>query len=309
VEEEKMQLSEPEIDRFYRLYYSLLIDVNQRINGFEQLRELEDLVDFTIAEIEILRQQLYQHPELFDRFLEENPRDFSSEDLNLVRSWKTFIKGKFYIFGYREQYTLFLVDRKPSKVYGVLALDIPFRELIGSALPAIVETVLLPFGDRIIYDGILQSYPFYFGCSIRGTLQDSYQEAESKFGIITRLDEPVRQKTEEYRPQAEIAAMSDEALIDYYIEHEGDRDRYREQLETAIANNTKLAKQYYQKIGQYSADRAAKNYKKIGIKKAWIAFYEETAIATGTTKAELEGILKKLLSVQKRKNVYIYRLK
>lgn len=54
-------------------------------------------------------------------------------------------------------------------------------------LPILVEAVLLPFRDQIVFDGILKPYRIIFGGGIRSNLNDVYRDAKERFGIITSL--------------------------------------------------------------------------------------------------------------------------
>jgi hypothetical protein len=49
------------------------------------------------------------------------------------------------------------------------------------------ETVLLPFKDTIIYDGLLNSYNISFGPGYRRDLNETYKEAKQRIGIVTSL--------------------------------------------------------------------------------------------------------------------------
>src|ERR1043165_3300829 len=85
------------------------------------------------------------------------------------------------------KYTVFLFTDKGPIAYGVLALSQPFEELIGPYLPVLTQTVLLPFKDVIVYDGLLNAYRISFGPGIRRSLNDSYKEAKASNGIVTSL--------------------------------------------------------------------------------------------------------------------------
>jgi hypothetical protein len=100
-----------------------------------------------------VRNALLEHLELIDRFVAENPLGFSHEELEIVHSWRNLVAGKFYIFRYLARYSVFLTSGNEHIAYGVLALTQTFEELVGPYLPRLTETVLLPFGDRIVYDG------------------------------------------------------------------------------------------------------------------------------------------------------------
>ena len=88
----------------------------------------------------------------------------------------------------------------PKKAYGVLALADPFEELVGPYLPRLIHAVLLPFKDKIIYDGLLSGHNITFGGGVKRRLNEEYKEAKEAFGIITSLPEgelpPKKPKTQ-----------------------------------------------------------------------------------------------------------------
>ena len=82
---------------------------------------------------------------------------------------------------------MFLSTTDPPVAYGVLALSQPFEDLIGPYLPVMTETVLLPFKDKIVYDGLMSSYRISFGPGIRRSLNESFKQAKLRHGIVTTL--------------------------------------------------------------------------------------------------------------------------
>ena len=93
----------------------------------------------------------------------------------------------FSSFRYLKKYTVFLSSEKHPVAYGVLALTQPFEELVGPYLPVMTNTVLLPFRDKLIYDGLLGNYPVSFGGGIRRSLKETYESAKQRLGIVTSL--------------------------------------------------------------------------------------------------------------------------
>ena len=90
--------------------------------------------------------------------------------------------------------TYFSSSDKPPIAYGVLALSLPFDVLIERPLPIMVQAVLLPYKDKIIYDGLFTTYNISFGPGIRHSLNESFKEAKERHGIVTSLpmsDQPV----------------------------------------------------------------------------------------------------------------------
>lgn len=125
--------------------------------------------------------------DLIDAFVDENPFGFDGRDLEVVRSWKDLVAGKFFAFRQLKKYMVFLTSEGPTLAYGVLALSEPIGEIIGPPLPVMCETTLLPFEGAIVYDGLINAYNIYFGGGIKRSLDESYREAKRDFGIITSL--------------------------------------------------------------------------------------------------------------------------
>jgi len=50
-----------------------------------------------------------------------------------------------------------------------------------------LETVLLPFEDKIVYDSFFSSYNVSFGKGIRETLEIDYNNAKNTYGIMTNF--------------------------------------------------------------------------------------------------------------------------
>jgi len=293
-----MKLSKKDVELFYRLHYPLLVYVNKKFEIIKGIDSPEDFKKFPIKEISKLRDKLYKHPELINSFVAENPLNFSTNELKVINSWKGFIKRKFLIFRYLKNYTVFLNTDESPKAYGVLALNTAFKEMVGPYLPVMVEAVLLPFNDKIIYDGIFFPYSMTFGGAIRRSFNDVYQEAKSRFGIITSL--PF---------STEKVEQSDAANLRFYLRSKRNRERYWEEIEELINKDPGLLTLYHQEMGKNYARTYGKRLREIGLTNAWFAILEGITIASGATKDELERILQCILPTEKRKFVYIFRLK
>jgi len=158
--------------------------------------------------------------------------------------------------------------------------------------------VLLPFNDKIIYDSIFSSYFITFGGSIRRSLNDAYQEAKSRFGIITSL--PFEPKKVE---------QSDADKLKFYLRSERNRERYWEEIDRLVAKDSKLLILYHQEMGKIHARTYRKRLREIGFTDAWFAILKGITIASGATKDDVERILQDILPTEKKKFVYIFRLK
>lgn len=293
-----MKLSKEDVELFYRLYHPLLVYVNKKFEIIKGIDSPEDFKKFSIEEINKLRDRLYKHPELINSFVSENPLNFSHNELKIISSWKDFVKGRFLVFRYLKNYTVFLDADESPKAYGVLALNTTFEEMVGPYLPVMVESVLLPFNDKIIYDSIFFPYRMTFGGGIRRSFNDAYQEAKSRFGIITSLPFSIKK-----------VEQSDAAKLRFYLKSKRNREMYWEEIEELINKDPILLTLYHQEMGKIHARIYGKRLRDIGLTNAWFAIIEGITIASGVTKDEVERILQYILPTEKRKFVYIFRLK
>jgi hypothetical protein len=151
-----MLLTPQDVELFFRLHRTLMFFVNQRLKLIPD--GLASPEDFTALAPEVrlkVRDALLDHTDLIQSFVDENPAHLSDDELDLVRSWQHLVHGKFYVFRQLKKYMVFLSTDQQLIAYGVLALSQPFEELIGPYLPVLTQTVLLPFKDMIVYDGLM----------------------------------------------------------------------------------------------------------------------------------------------------------
>ncbi len=182
-----MILSSQETQRFYRIWWALLRFVNRERKLFPDLPDNPEVGSLPWQQSVDLRQALWEDPALLQSFIEENPYSLSQADIDLVSSWQRRLEGRFFILRHLKKYSIFLDSGDPPRAYGVLGLVSPVEEIIGPETPLMVEAVLLPFEDRIIYDGMLQPYSVYFGRGISDDLDLSFRDAKEREGIITSL--------------------------------------------------------------------------------------------------------------------------
>ena len=144
-----------------------------------------------IEQVARLRDALYAKPELLDAYLAANPDRLVSEELGILASWRHRLSGEFYVMRHLKAYTVFMNGRGDPHLYGVLDLHDPLEAVLrGAALPLMVRATLLPFRDRIIYDGILSFYSLSFGPGIRSSMKETYNQFKEREGIIESLVSP-----------------------------------------------------------------------------------------------------------------------
>lgn len=183
-----MLLNSDELDLFFRLHRTLMFFVNQRLKVIpDQVSSPEGLAALAPQVRLRVRDAFLENIELIESFAAENTAHLSEAELDIVRSWRHAVHGKFYVFRELAKCTVFLSTVDPAIAYGVVALSQPFEDLIGPHLPVLTQTVLLPFRDKIVYDGLMSSFNISFGPGIRRNLNEDFKEAKARHGIVTSL--------------------------------------------------------------------------------------------------------------------------
>jgi hypothetical protein len=290
-----MKLKREDTDLFYRLNWSLLFYVNQKYSVIKDLKE-PFLKDENPRKIVELNEILYSNTEHIDSFVLENPFNFNNEELDIIRGWKKHLKGKFLIVAHLKKYSVFMTNDKESMVYGVLGLYDEIEDIVPLFIPSYVNTVLLPFKGQIIYNGFIMSYNINIVGNMKRGIQDEYQQAKRKFGIITSLDTPIREKED-----------SDEELIKFYTKSISNRETYWEEIDELLAKKPSLENVYHREIGKSNARKISKRLSEIGVAPAWFAVYEDVVIASGKSEKVVRTQIADMLPVEKIEGAYVFR--
>ena len=187
-----MKLSKHDANLFFELMWPLQLFVNRQLRIFPEVSTVDAYLNCSSKEKAQVREAMYDHSELMDAFIEQNPQQFPDDKLEIVAGWKQFVAGDFFIERLLKKYAVFIGS--DEKVYGVLALYDAFQDLFHpSQLPFHVKAVLLPFKGMIIYDGLLQGYNISFGRGISTDLKEVYMAARQNGRIIECLDATAEQ--------------------------------------------------------------------------------------------------------------------
>lgn len=178
-----MKLDTEETNLFFDLTWALQFYVNSKKEIVAGIRTVEEYLELPQEEKCLVRSALYDSPKLIDDYVFENPDKLDENKLTIVEQWKNYIRGDFYIERYLKNYAVFIGGN--NKVYGVLALHQGFDEMFPSNyLPMYIKTVLLPFKDKIIYDGLMQTYSIRFGGGVKRSIKETYMKAKQNDKII-----------------------------------------------------------------------------------------------------------------------------
>ena len=203
-----MNLSTQETERFYRIWWPLLHYINAHRQIVTDLPAAHGEGANSIQDAHQVRKVLWESDALREAFIAENPANLSDADLNLVASWQYRVARRFFIFRHLKKYTVFLSQENPPQAYGVLGLASPIQEIVPWPVPVLVDAVLLPFEDKIIYDSLLSPYSVSFGGGIRRGLNDDYRRVQEHGGVITTLQPPSEEEIQQaiYRGNQTVLA-------------------------------------------------------------------------------------------------------
>jgi len=186
-----MKLSPAETKLFYKLRDSWLIFANRELQILPTDIPVDRLRTQPIEAVAELSDVAADRTDLLEQYLELNPDQLPPDALSIITAWRHRIKGQFYILKHLKAYSVLMSTEKPIHLYAVLGLYDSIEDLIGKAtLPVLVRTVLLPFRDRITYDGFLRVTNVTFGPGIRSNLNETYRHLKAHQGIVESLIGP-----------------------------------------------------------------------------------------------------------------------
>jgi hypothetical protein len=75
-----------------------------------------------------------------------------------------------------------------GRIFAVTGISDAISNMFDSSkLPMILEAVLIPFEEKIIYDGLFMPYPIRIGKNMRKNFNEQYNEIKKKYGITTSI--------------------------------------------------------------------------------------------------------------------------
>jgi hypothetical protein len=205
-------LSQADAGLYFRLMWALQSYVNARLGLLPGIKSAAQYAAVGTDDKLKVREALWQHSDLLEAFVGNNPAGLSPEELRIVQGWQQRVMGDFYVLRFLKRYAVFLSADKAGRLFGVLGLYDRLEDVLGHhPLPIMVEAVLLPFKGRIIYDGLLSPYAITFGPGIRGDLNEIYQRARQQDSIVESLepDAPTRPPARAHKPKRDWLPVLD----------------------------------------------------------------------------------------------------
>lgn len=147
-----MKLAPEETRQFYAAWYPLLNWVNEQRQVLSGAPPISWDHFTPPQQLVAIRDALWADDSLRQTFVAENPAGLSKELLDLVASWRVRQVGTFTVWKHYKKHTVFFSE--DDQAFAVLGLQSDLEDIVPQP-PCYVSAVLLPFGDRIITDGLI----------------------------------------------------------------------------------------------------------------------------------------------------------
>ncbi|MDR0548445.1 MAG: hypothetical protein LBI10_03405 [Deltaproteobacteria bacterium] len=158
------------------------------ISNFKKPTEVDNT---NYSDIYQIRNKIWDSPQLIDDFLaDSSSRSLSQAGRKIISDWRAnFLKNDFIIMKYFTKYSVMMMNIAGDdfKLFGVTSITNPIKKIIPYPLPIYVETVLLPFENKIIYDSFIAAPEMAFGPNFRSQFDIFYKAAKAKYGVIEKL--------------------------------------------------------------------------------------------------------------------------
>jgi len=176
-----MVLSQDETKLFFGIWLRLLAFINEKYQISSEFGRPKIPAGINPTDILPIRDKLWEDDSLIDEYIESR-WDIPRNETLILKGWKARKHGKYFILKHLKKYSVFLDEN--DNLFGVVGISGPISEMFpAEVLPLMVNAVLLPFADKIIYDSLLMPYNVHFGGGIRKELADTYRTVKNERGI------------------------------------------------------------------------------------------------------------------------------
>jgi len=167
-------LTYEECERFYTIRDALALFAHRHFNMEGDILPYPD--DPTLFDEQVLSDALsrvWADPSAIDAFVSRNPFNLPRPDLAVAQSWKNVLKTHYLVFEHVGK-LLFAAD---NRIFHVLGLVDPLRDVLSYTEPMTAELALLPFNDKIVYDGFAYYLPMHMGPGAKRMINDEIARA------------------------------------------------------------------------------------------------------------------------------------
>jgi len=180
-----MTLTDIEYKTFLKIHIDFLFFVGQKSKIIDDTIDIKKFVDTNFSVKLKCRDFFLDHKDLLDDYLTTNFDKLTTEQISILTGFKKAITSDFVIFKCLTNNAIF-VDTKDNKFYAVKALGDSFDHFFDR-FPVLVKTTLLPFKDKIVYDGFIRPTGIHFSSGMTSTMKEEYKLAKKNNQILTTI--------------------------------------------------------------------------------------------------------------------------
>ena len=181
-----MTLTHKACNEFLKTHLALLLFVGQKKKIVPLKTNLKKFLDLNLKIKFKCREAIFNNEDLIDEYIASNFDHLTDEQIKIVNGFKMKVKSNFVILKCLTNHAIF-IDSNDNKFYAVKALTDPFDTFFHK-FPVYTSTALIPFKDKIIYDGFFQSSGIYIGPNLTKRMAEEFKIAKQNKKIIDRLD-------------------------------------------------------------------------------------------------------------------------
>ena len=170
-------LSKKEAKLFYKLYFGLLDFTNRKFN-IRPNYKIYNQLGINPYEISDIVEKFWEYKDaVIIEFCMANPFKFNVDEIKMVQEFRKGFRDTFVIVEYDKEYTA-LMDMNTSKTYMIKGINSNIDEVIPyNQLPQITMTSIMPFNDKIIYDGLFMGYGVNFGIEFSKMVEKEFENS------------------------------------------------------------------------------------------------------------------------------------
>lgn len=177
-ESKTAQLSRSDCTLFYETWYGLMGFINEQKKIISE--RIKPIYPNPVSDEKVykVREALWENPKIIDDYIATVK--LPDDKVELLQSWcDHHKKGMFFLVDYKPDYALIIGtdEQKQDRIYAVKGISRPLSDTMQRELPIQLETVLIPFKDKIIYDSFMSSMPLTFAEGAKKAFKEMYENA------------------------------------------------------------------------------------------------------------------------------------
>lgn len=180
-----MTLTPKEYKEFLKTHLDLLFYVGHKKSVLSKDLNLKSFLNLGFQIKFKCRESLFEDESIIDEYITLNFEQLTTDQIKILSGFKNKIRSTFVIFKCLTNHAIF-IDTKDNKFYAVKALGDSFDTFFDN-FPVSISTTLIPFKDKIIYDGFIQPSGVYYGPNITHAMNEDYKKAKRNKQILTTL--------------------------------------------------------------------------------------------------------------------------